>query len=855
MAQNPVRLFTVVPNLPARLSALGKLAYNLWYCWNPQAGELFRRINPELYETLDHSPVRLLNSLSQKEAEALVGDEGFLSHMDRVEQDFNQYMNSLTWFQENCGKAAADCRIAYFSAEFGIHESIPVYSGGLGVLAGDHLKAASDLGLPLHGIGLMYREGYFRQYLNADGWQQERYPENDFFNLPATQVLNKDGTPLIIGVPFPGRHVLIRVWKVQVGRVPLLLLDANIPANSPEDREITARLYGGNTETRIQQEIILGMGGTKVLHALGIDPTVCHMNEGHSAFCGLERIRCFMEEKKIDFQKAREAVAAGTVFTTHTPVPAGNDRFAPSQIEQYFQETMSALGLGTDEFLGLGRENPSDENEPFCMTILAVRLANVSNGVSKLHGEVSRKMWSNIWAGLISEKEVPITSITNGVHTSTWASPEMSQLFDRYMGAGWTNKPQDDQLWKRVNSIPDAEIWRTHERRRESLVAFARKRLKQQLKNRGATPAEINRADEVLDPEALTIGFARRFATYKRGSLIFRQVERLAALVNNKEKPVQLVFAGKAHPQDHGGKELIAEILHMAKRAEFRHRVVFIEDYDMNVARQLVQGVDVWLNNPRRPLEASGTSGMKVAVNGGLNMSILDGWWCEGFNGQNGWAIGAGEEYSDLAYQDEVESRAIYDLLEQEVVPLFYNRGTDGLPRGWIKMMKNAISTLAPVYSTSRMVAEYSKVCYLPSSQRFAKLCSDNYKSAGDLATWRSKVLSNWSNIHIEETTSPSKDPFKVGSSLKVQARVHLGDLSTNDVEVQIYHGPLDSHWNIQNIHTLPMKVVREDSVKNWIYEGEISCISSGQHGYKIRVLPRHQDLGNPFEPGLIHWA
>lgn len=855
MAQSSIRLFTVVPNLPARLAALTKLAYNLWYCWNTQAGELFRRINPDLYESLDHSPVKLLNSLSQKEAEALVSDDGFLNHLDRVEQDFDDYMGAVTWYQDHVTKDAPPCRIAYFSAEFGLHESIPVYSGGLGVLAGDHLKASSDLGLPLYGIGLMYREGYFRQYLNADGWQQERYPENDFFNLPATQVLGRNGTPLIVRVPFPGREVLIRVWKVQVGRLPLLLLDTNIPENSPEDREITARLYGGDTDTRIRQEIVLGMGGTKVLHELGVDPTVCHMNEGHSAFCGLERILCFMKEHKIGFADAREAVAAGTTFTTHTPVPAGNDRFAAAQIEHYFHGVISALGLTKEQFLGLGREVPEDTSEPFCMTVLAIRLSNVSNGVSRLHGDVSRKMWNNIWSGLLTDKEVPITSITNGVHTSTWASPEMSQLFDRYMGMGWSSKPHDDHLWKRVNSIPDAELWRTHERRRESLVAFARKRLKQQLKSRGGTPAEINKAEEILDPEALTIGFARRFATYKRGSLIFRQVERLAALVNSKERPVQLVFAGKAHPQDHGGKELIAEILHMARRPEFRHRVVFIEDYDMNVARHLVQGVDIWLNNPRRPLEASGTSGMKVAVNGGLNLSVLDGWWCEGFNGQNGWAIGAGEEYSDLAYQDEVESRAIYDLLEQEIVPLFYNRGSDGLPRGWIKMMKDAISSLAPVYSTSRMVAEYTRVCYWPSSQRFSHLSKDEYKGAGQLAEWRKRLLGNWPSLFVEEFTSPSKDPFKVGAVLRVQAKVHLGGLSTDDIEVQIYHGPLDSHWNIQDFHTVPMIPKKEESGRNWIYEGDVSCSASGRHGYKIRVVPKHQNLGNPFEPGLIHWA
>ncbi len=853
MNTNPMRFYTVVPSLPVRLNALHKIALNLWWCWNHQAVELFRRINPDQFELVDHSPVRLLNQLSQKQTAELLSDEGFLNHMDRVEQDFDRYMSATTWFQEHYSKDKNVCRIAYFSAEFGIHESIPVYSGGLGVLAGDHLKAASDIGIPLYGVGLMYREGYFRQYLNADGWQQERYPENDFFGLPAVQVLDKSGHPLVVKVHFPGRDVLVKVWQINVGRVPLLLLDTNIIENQQEDRAITARLYGGDTENRIRQEVVLGMAGAKVLHALGIDPTVFHMNEGHSAFSCLERIRCLMTEKNIDFHKAREAVSAGTVFTTHTPVPAGNDRFSPAQIEHYFGGLMSSFGMSKDEFLGLGRENPSDTNETFCMTVLAVRLSNVSNGVSKLHGEVSRNMWKNIWNGLL-DKEVPITSVTNGVHTSTWVSPDMVQLYDRYLGAGWGLKPNDETLWKRIDSIPDAELWRTHERRRERLVSFTRRRLKMQLKNRAATSSEISRADEILDPEALTIGFARRFATYKRGALIFKHLDRLAALVNNKDRPVQILFAGKAHPQDNGGKELIAEIVHMTKRAEFKHRVVFLEDYEMNVARYMVQGVDVWLNNPRRPLEASGTSGMKVAVNGGLNLSILDGWWCEGFNGQNGWAIGAGEEYSDLEYQDEVESRAIYDLLEQEIVPLFYNRSTDGLPRGWIKMMKNAISTLAPVFSTSRMVAEYTKVCYWPSSERYNKLSSNNFQGANDLAQWRHRLHEQWRHLGVHEISNPQHDPHKVGAKFHVKAKVHLGQLTPADVDVQIYYGPMDSNWEIQEIHIASMKHEKQEH-HEWIFTGEIPCNSSGQHGYRIRVLPKHPDLANQLEPGLILWS
>ena len=649
-------------------------------------------------------------------------DEGFLAHLDRVDEAFNNYMSATTWFQDTYGEAAADqCRVAYFSAEFGIHESIPVYSGGLGLLAGDHLKAASDLGIPLVGVGMMYREGYFRQYLNVDGWQQERYPENDFFNLPLITETNAKGQPILITVPMPGREVSARIWRIQVGRVPLYLLDTNIAQNNADDRQITARLYGGDHDMRIRQEMILGIGGIRALRAIGKVPTVCHMNEGHSAFCGLERIRVKMEENQIDFASAREAVAAGTCFTTHTPVPAGNDVFQGSLMEHYFSQYLPALKIDRQEFLGLGRQNPRDQNEPFCMTVLAIRLSNSSNGVSKLHGQVSRRMWKAIWPDL-PESEIPITSITNGVHTRSWLALEMGQLYERYLGVQWEERPTDHSVWKRVENIPNAELWRTHERRRERLVAFARARLKDQLVRRGAPPSEVARADEVLDPDALTLGFARRFATYKRGTLLFRNLERLGAILNAKDRPVQIIFAGKAHPRDHGGKELIAEIVHLARRPDFRRRIVFIEDYDINVARYLVQGVDVWVNNPRRPLEASGTSGMKVCINGGINLSVLDGWWCEAFAGDNGWAIGAGEEYSDLTYQDDVESRAIYDLLEQEIVPLFYTRSSDGLPRGWIKVMKRAMSTVCPVFNTSRMVQEYMEKCYGPSAERYERL-------------------------------------------------------------------------------------------------------------------------------------
>jgi starch phosphorylase len=853
MAGRSLRTFAVLPHLPERLQALQKVAYNMWWCWNHEAVSLLRRVDDDLFEAVENSPVKMLGAIDQARLEELLQDDGFLAHMDRVEGALDNYMTSTTWFQETYGSEKA-CRFAYFSAEFGIHESIPIYSGGLGLLAGDHLKAASDLGIPLTGVGLMYREGYFRQYLNVDGWQQERYPENDFFNLPLIPEAKSDGSPLAISVPFPGREVWARVWRIQVGRIPLYLLDTNIAKNAPEDRNITSQLYGGDNDMRVRQEMVLGIGGIRALRALGKEPTVCHMNEGHSAFCGLERTRILMEEQGLDFQSAKEAVAAGTCFTTHTPVPAGNDVFPPQLIEHYFSAYFPLLRIDRNEFLGMGRQNPKDNNEQFCMTVLALRLANISNGVSRLHGTVSRKMWKNLWPDL-PEAEIPITSITNGIHTRSWLAPEMIQLYDRYLGIQWEERPTDHSIWKRVDHIPDAELWRTHERRRERLVAFARRRLKAQLKRRGAPMAEIARAEEVLDPDALTIGFARRFATYKRGTLIFRNLERLGAIINDKDRPVQLLFAGKAHPRDHGGKELIAEILHIARRPEFRRRIVFLEDYEINLARYMVQGVDVWLNNPRRPLEASGTSGMKICPNGGLNLSILDGWWVEGYAQDNGWAIGAGEEYTDLHYQDDVESRAIYDLLEQEIVPSFYTRSSDGLPRSWLKLMKRSIATCCPVFNTNRMVQDYVEKEYWPSSQRFDKLIADSFAKARALALWRKRVVHGWNQVKVDNVEATGVDPMRVGGQLDVKARINLGMFSPDDVEVQLFHGPVDSLGEIPKPGTITMGHNGIHEGPAWVYQGIIPCRSSGQHGYAVRVLPKHADLASLFEPGLVCWG
>lgn len=845
--------FTVVPSLPKELAALQRIAYNLWWCWEPEAIELFMRLDPELWKETRHNPVEILGILQQATLEGLKSDEGFMSHLEEVDEKLKEYLSAKTWYEKS-HHGKRELRVAYFSMEFGLHESLPVYSGGLGVLAGDHLKSASDLGIPLAGVGLLYRQGYFRQYLNIEGWQQEFYPENDFYNLPLHLERDAAGAPLVFDLDLAGRRVKVHIWRVQVGRVPLYLLDTNLEENAPEDREITTRLYGGDQDMRIRQEILLGIGGIRALRLLGAEPNICHMNEGHAAFLGLERIRILMEERRMRFNEALEAVRAGNVFTTHTPVEAGIDHFPADLLEKYLGRYYRSMGLSRDEFLGLGRQNPKNHHETFCMAVLALRLAVHSNGVSQLHGEVSRKMWKNVWPEL-PEEHLPLTSITNGVHMKTWLSRDMAGLLVRYLGGRWLEDATDASLWRRVGRIPDAELWRTHKRGRERLVDFARKRLKEQLRQVGATAKEISVADEVLDPDILTIGFARRFATYKRGTLLLRDLDRLAHILNNSSQPVQIIFAGKAHPADHQGKELIRQIVQLSHQDRFRHRIVFLEDYDMAVARHLVQGIDVWLNTPRRPMEASGTSGMKVAFNGGLNMSVLDGWWVEGYKGNNGWAIGKGEVYDDIEYQNEVEGRAIYDLLEKEIVPLFYDRGPDGIPRGWIACMKAALQTLCPVFGTDRMVQEYTEHCYLPSFERWKQLTGNELALAIDLATWKEKMQRLWPQVRIEAVAAERTDEVAVGSHVPIEARVFVGEIPPAEIAVDVYFGVLDSRGSIIGGELVSLEPAAEQSPGLYRFGGEIECRFCGRHGFMLRVMPKHPELGPVYEPGLLHWG
>lgn len=848
-----VRSFVIVPSLPERIEPLRQLAYNLWWTWNPAATDLFRRLDVELWRRVGHNPVALLAQVSQQRLEQAARDDAYIAQLARVMDSFFVYLNGRTWFNTHCPNDK-DLLVAYFSAEFGLHESMPIYSGGLGVLAGDHLKSASDLGIPLVAVGLAYRHGYFRQQLTEDGWQLESYPAHDLHQWCAAPLNDAQGNQLKITVQLGVHALTAAIWEVRVGRVRLYLLDADLPENPPELRNITHRLYGGDRTMRIRQEILLGIGGLRALRAVGLAPTVCHMNEGHAAFLSLERIRMAMQEHRLSYREAREASFGANIFTTHTPVPAGIDSFDPRLVEQHLGWMAAETGISMRELLALGREHADGHDEEFSMPLLALRLSYRSNGVSKLHGEVARKMWQGYWPG-IPHEEVPILHITNGIHTRTWTAPTMSDLLEQYLGPGWPEADADAPLWDRIDEIPDAELWRVHVRRREWMIAAIRRRLRDQMRGRGAPPAEVKAAEEVLDPEALTIGFARRFAPYKRATLLFRNLERFAALLNNKQRPVQFVFAGKAHPNDGAGKELIKHIAVICAKPEFRRRLVFLENYDMSLARVLVQGCDVWLNNPLRLHEASGTSGMKVAPNGGLNLSCLDGWWPEAHNGENGWAIGDGRVYDDLAYQDHVESESLFNLLEREIVPLFYERNDDDLPRRWVKRIKESLRTLVPQYNTNRMLRDYLQRMYLPAQQRVRRVCAGEFALAKSLATWKDRLRSYWHEVRVADVQAPGAQVLKVGDALQLAARVHLGPVPPDDVAVEAYYGQITPDGEIEHGEAVRLGFAREAGDGHHWFEGAVPCKASGRNGYAIRVVPCHEDLADRYDQGLVVWG
>ena len=827
--------------------------YNLWWSWSPQAQQLFMSIDPQVWDEVNHNPVKLLRNIPPRRLEELARDQDFLQRYDAVIADFAAYMNpASTWFDRNHPEHQNDI-IAYFSAEFGLHESLPIYSGGLGILSGDHCKSASDLGLPFVGVGFLYPQGYFTQHITDDGTQEAFYEKLDFSEAPILPARTADGQEVVVSVELPGRSVYARVWRIQVGRIPLYLLDTNVEMNAEADRELAARLYGGDHEIRIAQEIVLGIGGVRALRMLGIEPAVFHMNEGHSAFLSLERVRELVQEKGLSFFEAQQFVAASSVFTTHTPVPAGNDAFAFDLVDKYFHTYWGQIGLDRTGFMNLARwQTPWGER--FSMTVLALRFAAYANGVSKLHGHVARKMWSGLWPGLPTD-EVPITHITNGVHTGTWLAASLADLYDEYLGAEtWREEPDVVAAWNKIADIPDDVLWQKHQELRRNSLDFLRERVARQRRRYGAAPDDIAEAYQLFNPNALTIGFARRFATYKRANLIFHDLERIKTILSDPDRPVQILFSGKAHPADEPGKAIIKQIHQLSKQPEFRGKIIFIENYDMNIARHLVQGVDLWLNTPRRPNEASGTSGQKAALNATPNFSVLDGWWVEGYTGDNGWVIGEDREYKDEATQDAADAQHLYSILENEIIPTFFARDAAGIPREWIKRMKASVSYCAPRFSMSRQVKEYVEKLYLPAANTGKNMAADNFAGARTLAHWKDFIYRNWGQVHIT-ATKPSLQRIATGECVTLRAQVFLGAIPQQDVIVEIVWGNLDEKENLHDIKTSAMLPETTHGNGAIEYAGEVCFDANGRFGYGIRIMPTHPQLNNRYEMALIKWA
>jgi starch phosphorylase len=841
----------VFPTIPDRIARLHELAYNLWWTWNPDAVALYASIDPTLWDHVEHSAVRLLSEVKGETLERRATDRDFLKRYDTVLDTFDAYMQSSdTWFSQTSPDAAHNT-IAYFCAEFGLHESLPIYSGGLGILAGDHCKEASDLGLPFVGVGFLYPQGYFRQRITHEGEQEAIYDKLNFSQAPAIPALDPEGREVRISVELPGRTVYAKVWRIQVGRVPLYLMDTDVEPNDPTDRSLSARLYGGDHELRIAQEIVLGIGGVRTLRALGIDAAVWHMNEGHSAFLGLERCRELVQGLDVPFAVAREIAAANAVFTTHTPVAAGNDVFSFDLVDRYFRDFWPQLGLDREAFHRLAREKV-EWGEGFGMTILALRLSSQHNGVSKLHGAVSRAMWRFLWPE-IEEEEVPIGSITNGVHTATWLTPRLAALYTRYLGPDWYACLDDPDTWSRVDEIPDGELWEAHRQLKGELFAYARARVARQRRRHGEGKAALGAVDRLLNSGALTLGFARRFATYKRATLLFRDPKRLARLLNNVDRPVQITFAGKAHPADKAGQEFIKQVYEYSRRQEFAGRIVLLEDYDIDMARRLVSGVDVWLNTPIRPHEASGTSGEKASLNGVPNCSIRDGWWDEAWAGNNGWAIGDAHDEQNAETRDDNDADALYTLLEREIVPLYYDRGLDEIPHNWVAVMKEAIKTVAPIYSMRRMVKDYVESLYLPALTLGARIDADHYRLARELVEWEERVRDNWPDVSLQ-VEGPRDGQLQIGQPITLTALAQLGALTPDDVRVELIYGQ-DDDGAVRGRCVVAMERTGKAEHGVYRYHATIHPETTGSLVYGVRATPTHAGLASPYELGLAHWA
>lgn len=857
-----IRRFTVRPVLPPTLAPVLELATNLRWSWHPETQDVFAAMDAAAWEESGHDPVRLLGALPTSRLDELAGDQGFLDRLEAARADLDRYLNGDRWFQNRAGDGVTSPRaIAYFSPEYGITSVLPQYSGGLGILAGDHLKTASDLGVPLIGVGLLYRHGYFRQSLSREGWQQETYPVLDPDGLPITPLREADGTHAQVALEIPGDHPLLaRIWVAQVGRVPLLLLDSDVEANPEALREVTDRLYGGTSEHRLRQELLLGVGGVRALRVWSRitgapEPEVFHTNEGHAGFLGLERIRELSvaeDGPKLDFASALEVSRAGTVFTTHTPVPAGIDRFPRDLIAQYFGAQSAVAGVPVDDILELGTED-YDGGDPgvFNMAVMGFRLGQRANGVSLLHGHVSRGMFNGLWSSF-DEAEVPITSITNGVHAPTWVAREVFELATRQ---GADVDSDDDQVWDVVDRIPAAELWATKRALRSRLVDDARSRLRKSWQQRGAAAAELGWIDEVLDPDVLTIGFARRVPSYKRLTLMLHDRERLTRLLLDPERPVQLVIAGKSHPADEGGKKMIQEIVRYADEAGVRHRIVFLPNYDIAMAQPLYPGCDVWLNNPLRPYEACGTSGMKAALNGGLNLSILDGWWDEWYDGDNGWAIPSADGVDDPDQRDLIEANALYDLIENQVAPRFYDHDDDGLPTRWIEMVRHTLKSLGPKVLSTRMVKEYVERLYAPAADA-AHAINNSFDGARDLAAFKARVRAGWDQVRIDhlDTAGVSETP-EVGGTLDLNAYVSLGDLAPGDVCVELVHGPVKGEEAILDPTSTALELAESYEGGRHRFACRLVLDRPGPFGYTVRVLPQHAALASAAELGLVALA
>ena len=845
---------TVNPQLPKRIEKLSEIGYNLWWSWNTEFLKLFKEIDIDLWESVNKNPIKFLKLVTQEKLEKAAQSPEFLKKYDKVVENFEDYMKSKNnWFEKKYPDNKNDV-IAYFSAEYGLDQTLAIYSGGLGILSGDHLKSASDLGVPLVAIGLLYKKGYFNQKINGNGIQETEYNDIDIENLPIESVKDSEGKDVLVALHFPKKKLYLKAWKVNVGRVELYLLDSDIEANIPEYREITKTLYGGDREMRIQQEIILGQGGVAMLKALGYNPTIYHMNEGHSSFLILELIYNLMKEKQVSFQIARDIVASKTVFTTHTPVPAGNDIFTLSLVEKYFKDYWDKLGITKQEFFQMGmKPDVQIDTTGFNMGILALKVAGKKNGVSKLHGAVSRELFGEVWPN-IAANESPITYVTNGIHTCSWLSPHLKELYNKYLIPYWQDRIYDDEVWKKISDVPNEELWKAHQERKVKMLAIVKENTINRLRRCGYNYDEIMKIVDCLDPNALTIGFARRFATYKRATLIFKDLERITQILNNKNQKVQIIFAGKAHPADKEGKDLIKYIHEISMKPQFKGKVFLLENYNIAMSKYLISGVDVWLNTPRRPMEASGTSGQKASVNGVINFSILDGWWAEGYNAKNGWKIGESLEYSDYESQDRADSQSIYDTLENKIIPMYYEKDEDGISSRWMQTMKESIISTGGKYSTSRMLTDYVDKLYIPLCNLYNNYYAELGK-VGELNEWKKSLKNAWDNIEITQENNLDNITLDAGNNIEVRCKVKLPNINKDNIEAQVYYGKISENGTVDDISIIPMELEEADEEsKIYTYKAKVNLINGGNYGYTFRVMPKHEMILDSANLDLIKW-